>query len=377
MNTKEETSALEKVFDVSEYIEFLNLFLKNQEARILGEVSQFKIHASSGHVYFTIKDKSGSGVLDCIMWKGVYTLCGIKLEVGMEVIVSGHPNIYSPTGRISIISDTVELVGEGALKKAYDALKKKLEEEGAFEESKKRPIPEYIRKIGLITSREGAVIHDFVNNLGKFGFKVLHIDSRVEGQGALKDLRTAIKTMRKKDIEVLVIIRGGGSLESLQAFNNEMLVRDIIKFPVPVIAGIGHEKDVPLLALAADHMTSTPTAAAYLLNHSWKEAYTKIHQVASLLTRIDQKFKLIHAHLDTAWRSVIDHTEKQIERIKEKIMFAEQSIKFNDPSRQLKLGYSIVRRNGKILRSIHNVKIGEELNTQLSDGTIHSRVEKA
>lgn len=377
MNTKEETSALEKVFDVSEYIEFLNLFLKNQEARILGEVSQFKIHASSGHVYFTIKDKSGSGVLDCIMWKGVYTLCGIKLEVGMEVIVSGHPNIYSPTGRISIISDTVELVGEGALKKAYDALKKKLEEEGAFEESKKRPIPEYIRKIGLITSREGAVIHDFVNNLGKFGFKVLHIDSRVEGQGALKDLRTAIKTMRKQDIEVLVIIRGGGSLESLQAFNNEMLVRDIIKFPVPVIAGIGHEKDVPLLALAADHMTSTPTAAAYLLNHSWKEAYTKIHQVASLLTRIDQKFKLIHAHLDTAWSSVIDHTEKQIERIKEKIMFAEQSIKFNDPSRQLKLGYSIVRRNGKILRSIHNVKIGEELNTQLSDGTIHSRVEKA
>lgn len=366
--------ALEKIFTVAEYIEFLNIFFKQQEAKILGEVSQCQI-ASSGHVYFTVKDKSGNGVLDCIMWKSTYLLCGIKLEVGMEIIVSGYPNIYPNTGRFSIIVDAVELVGEGALKKAYDTLKKKLEEEGLFDESRKRPIPEFAHKVGVITSRGGAVIHDFVNNLGKFGFRVLLADSRVEGQTALRDLHAAIQAMRKENIEVLVIIRGGGSLESLQAFNNETLVREIVDFPVPVIAGIGHDKDVPLLALAADCMTSTPTAAAHLLNKSWEEAYAKIHQAAYLMTRMTQEFKRIRADLAIAWSSVADHTEKRLEYLKERLSFAEQSIKLNDPARQLKLGYSIVRHSGKILRSIKGIRRGDELNTQFSDGTIQSRVE--
>lgn len=373
---KEEKQELEKVFSVSEYVELLNIFFKSQEARILGEVSEFKVHGPSGHVYFTVKDKSGKGILDCIMWKGVYALCGIKLEVGMEVIISGHPNIYPSTGQLSVVCDTVELVGEGVLKKAYDALRKKLAEEGIFDESKKRPIPEFVHKIGVVTSREGAVIHDFNNNLGKFGFIVSIIDSRVEGQAALKDLHAAIKTMWKQDIQVLVVIRGGGSLESFQAFNNETLVREIADFPVPVIAGIGHDKDLPLLALAADCVASTPTAAAHILNHSWEEAYAKIHQVAYVLIRIAQEFRRIRADLDVAWSSVIDHTAKQIMEIKEKIVFAEQSIRLNDPARQLKLGYAIVRQNGKILRSVRNVKAGDELSTQLSDGDIQSRVEK-
>lgn len=263
---KEENGILEeKTFTVTEYIESLNFTLKEYKARILGEISEFKV-ASSGHVYFTIKDENGEGVLNCIMWGRTYSLCGIEFEVGMEVVVSGFPSLYAPRGSFSIICDVVELVGEGALKKAYDALKKKLENEGLFDVSKKRPIPEFVQKIGIITSREGAVIHDFLNNLGKFNFQVFLINSRVEGQEALKDLRDAIRTMRKQDIEILVIMRGGGSLESLQAFNNETLVREIASFPVPVIAGIGHDKDVPLLALAADCMVSTPTAVANLLN---------------------------------------------------------------------------------------------------------------
>ena len=371
---EKETSELEKVFSVAEYIEFLNIFLKTQEARILGEVSQCKV-AVSGHVYFTVKDKSGNGVLDCIMWKGTYALCGVKLEVGMEVIVSGHPNIYAGTGRFSIVSDSVELVGEGALKKAYDDLKKKLGDEGVFDAARKRPVPEYVRKIGVITSRGGAVIHDFVNNLGKFGYKVSMIDSRVEGQVALKDLMSAIKTMRKQDIEVLVIIRGGGSLESLQAFNNEALVREIVSFPVPVIAGIGHDQDVPLLALAADHMTSTPTAAAHLMNRSWEEAYARIREAAFLPARVAQEIKRIRADLDLAWTSVFDHAAKGIERIKEQLTFAEQSIKLNDPTRQLALGYSIARKNGKIVRSAREAKAGDKLEVQVADGTIKSRVE--
>ena len=124
----------------------------------------------------------------------------------------------------------------------------------------------------MITSKQGAVIHDFLNNIGKFGFDIKMIDSRVEGQGAVEDLLAAIQTFRKKDIDVLVIIRGGGSMESLMPFNNELLVREVVGFPVPVLVGIGHDKDMPLVALAADRSESTPTAVANLLNESWERA---------------------------------------------------------------------------------------------------------
>ena len=365
----------EKIFTVVEYIGLLNAFFeRQQDVKVVGEISELKRYPS-GHVYFSIKDNDGEGVMNCIIWGRNYDLCGVKLEVGMEIVLMGHPNIYLKTGRFSFIADTVELVGEGALKKAYDELKRKLESEGIFAESKKRKIPEFVQKIGVITYIEGAVIHDFENNLGKFGFKVTIMNSRVEGQAALKDLKAAIKTMRKQDIEVLVIIRGGGSLESLQAFNNEALIKEISTFPVPVIAGIGHDKDVPLLALAADCMVSTPTAAANLLNHSWEDAYARIRQVSYIFTRITQEFKRIGSDLDVSWSSMIDHTAKQIERIKERMMFTEQAMRQNDPVRQLKLGYSIVRKDGNIIRSIHGIKAGDILDTQLSDGNIRSKIE--
>lgn len=365
----------EPIFTIKEFIEFLNLFFSKHKHRIIGEISQFKRQENSGHCYFTVKDKDSGSVMDCIIWSRSYELCGIKLETGMEVILTGRPNIYANTGRFSFVASTVELVGEGALKKAYLELKKKLEEEGIFAESKKRPIPEFAQRIGVITSLQGAVISDFKHNLGKFGFKVSLVDSRVEGQTALDDLHAAIKLMRKQDIEVLVIIRGGGSLESLQAFNNESLVREIANFPIPVIAGIGHDEDVPLMALAADYMTSTPTAAAHLLSQPWEEAYAKVKQVPYLFIRISQEFKRIRADLDTAWSSIIDHTAQDLESIKERMVFAEKSLRLNDPVRQLKLGYSIVRQNDKIIRSTKEVKRGDRLMMQLSDGVLQSKVE--
>lgn len=364
-----------KVFSVSEYIEFLNAFFEKQEYRVLGEISELKF-GQTGHVYFTIKDKIEDAVLDCKMWKNVYDLCGLKLEEGLEVIITGYANIWSKNGRLSLLANAVELVGEGALKKQYDALKRKLEGEGIFDLAKKRNIPEFAQKIGVITSKNGAVIHDFLNNLGRFGFQVIMVDSLVEGQIAVKDLLDSVKTMRKQKIDVLVIIRGGGSLESLQAFSNETLVRAIVDFPVPVIAGIGHDKDVPLLALAADIMTSTPTAAAHILNQSWEQAYAKVQQVPYLLNRIAQEFKRIRVDLDTAWSSIIDHTTDQINSLKEKMVSVEQIIRSNDPVRQLKLGYAIVKYNGKVLRSIRKVGIGEKIITELNDGAIESKIEK-
>lgn len=371
----------ERVFSVAEFIEILNIYFRKEEVRITGEIAELK-RAASGHVYFTLKDKKDGAVLDAIIWSRNYQLCGVALEVGMEVILSGHPNIYPPSGRLSFVADTVELVGEGALKKAYDQLKAKLAAEGIFEPGRKRPLPEFPHRIGVVTSLKGAVIHDFENNLGKFGFKVMVCDTRVEGQAAVKDLLAGVMAMRRlcevggengeRGLDALVIIRGGGSLESLQAFNNESLVRAIVDFPVPVIAGIGHDKDVPLAALAADYMTSTPTAAAHLLNRSWEEAYAKVHQLASVFVRMQQEIKRRFTDLDVAWDRMVDQITRRLEWMSEQIDYTERFVRINDPRRQLKLGYSITRKNGKIVRSVNSFAKGDELETELADGTIKS-----
>jgi exodeoxyribonuclease VII large subunit len=219
---------------------------------------------------------------------------------------------------------------------------------------------------------KGAVIHDFENNLGKFGFRVNVIDSRVEGAQAAQPLLDAIRAMRDQDIEALVIIRGGGSLESLQAFNNEALVREVMAFPVPVIAGIGHDQDVPLMALAADYMTSTPTAAAHLLSRSWEEAYAKVREFAGLLNRFPLELQRVRNALGNTRDGLINAFERSLERAKATIALGAQAVKHNDPAHQLALGYSIARRNGKVVRSTAGLSAGDEISLTVSDGKIDS-----
>ncbi len=263
-----------KLYTVSRFLDLINNNLMALQARIKGEVSGLNIR--SNYLFFDLKDKEDGSTLNCFMRGSDYQLYGISLEAGMEIIIDGFPSVYKPSGRLSMRVSAIELVGEGALKKAYEELKKKLEKEGLFAMERKKAIPELPRKIGLITSETGAVIHDFLNNLGKFGFHIKFMDSRVEGQIAVSDLITAIDYFNGQDIDVLAIIRGGGSLESLQAFNNENLVRKIAECPMPVICGIGHDKDVPLASLVADVAVSTPTAAANFLNKTWEDAVREI-----------------------------------------------------------------------------------------------------
>ncbi len=367
----------DRVFTVGEYIEILNAFFKTQEARITGEISELK-RAASGHVYFTVKDKESGGVLDAIIWSRNYELCGIPLEVGMEVVLAGRPNVYAPSGRLSFVADTVSLVGEGALKKAYDALLKKLEAEGLFAPERKRPLPEYAARIGVVTSMKGAVIHDFLNNLGKFGFRVRAADARVEGQQAITSLMAAVEAMRAEAeagrIEVLAILRGGGSLESLQGFNNEALVRAIVDFPVPVIAGIGHDKDVPLAALAADFMVSTPTAAAHLVSRSWEEAYAKVREFAGLLNRIPLEIERARNAAAAQWEALASRFARALADARATLALAAQAAAHNDPARQLSLGYSIARANGRVVRSVKGRAEGDILELQVKDGSLDAAI---
>ncbi len=387
----------DKIYTVSEFVAVLNEDLKWKKTKIVGEVGEAKA-GPTGHMYFTLKDEKDGAMLSCIMWSSKYRLFGITLEPGKKIVAFGCPNVYPASGRLSFVADTIELAGEGDLKKQYDELKAKLEKEGLFAKENKRSIPKYPHKIGVITSKQGAVIHDFLNNIGKFGFDIKMIDSRVEGQGAVEDLLGAIKTFRKKDIDVLVIIRGGGSMESLMCFNNELLVREIVGFPCPVIAGIGHDKDVPLSALAADVMVSTPTAAANILSESWEQALLFVERLERKILQnyslIFEKFRVAENKLKVSLQNfknnltnkkilLAEYGKKQVlgfnllcDRFKTRLQTTEKLIELNNPERNLRLGYSIALADGKVVRKTSDVKIGQDIILRVSDGQITSEIKK-
>ncbi len=403
---------------VDRYLDGLNASLRRQPSRIIGEVMGLQLYPGRSYLFFSLKDKDSGAVLKCMMWKTDYSLSGVELQEGLEVIVTGVPEIYKPSGSLTFKPKTVELVGEGALKMAYDKLRKALELEGLFAEAKKRALPEFPTTIGVVTSRDGAVIHDFMTNLQRSGYKILLIHSRVEGQLATAELLASIRTFRSKPIDVLVVIRGGGSLESLLPFNNEALVRELATFPVPVIAGIGHDKDVPLAALVADMMASTPTAVTALLNASWQAAR---HSVRLSENRLLGAFRtaLLHAQgeilelqsdVRDGFRSVFDSFEEMeravaggmasvrnailqakkdadrllvdamrdmragILRYRQETALYEGTLSANDPMRQLRLGYSIVRSGGKVLRNAKDAKVGGDVEIRLADGTLETKI---
>jgi len=341
----------------------------------------------------------------------------VALEEGQEIIIDGAPQVWKPTGRLSFKADTIELVGEGALQKAYNDLKKKLEQEGIFAPEKKRILPEFPERIALITSRDGAAIGDFMMNLGRYGFRVTLYHSSVEGMRAVPDLMRALRSVKKKsnEYDMLVIIRGGGSLESLQAFNNESLVRMVAEFPIPVLAGIGHEKDVSLVAMAADQMGSTPTATAKALSESWAQAELQLTRYERNLLNIgaealrttqqqldrervllSQYFEHLQQRLFQLSRRFIQHalslrivfSQKRqllaqwnaslvrvgvrgLETACQQVIRCEHSLQQHHPERLLRLGYSLVYdASGKLIRSVKQAIMGDQLRVRLSDGEI-------
>lgn len=386
----------EKVLSVGDFLATINSCLSNLSANVKGEISSMDIRER--YLFFTIKDATDDSSMNCFMWTRDYELSGIELEEGLEIIAHGTPEIYAKTGRFSFRTDAIELVGEGALKKKYGELKKKLASEGLFDIVRKKALPIYPQKIGLITSKDGAVIHDFQTNLGRFGYKIIFVDSRVEGMMAVKDLISAISYFRDKSVDVLVIIRGGGSLESLQAFNNEALIREIVDFPLPIVCGIGHDKDVPLFSLVVDKAESTPTAVAREINRSWEEAILKINQNESNILNkyqlslsdkkylIDQSMSQIK-HYYQKMLQIFESFNQIIEKVfssftytlkysKDNIDNFVKSLEQNNPERQLKLGYSIMFSAGKVVKSINQVTKNDVLKSKLKDGEIVSIINK-
>lgn len=417
LKVDETFSVKEKIYSVSGFLDIINLSLAKIQIGIKGETSSVDFKK---HTYFSMKDKDDNSIVNCLMWSDDYQMSGINLKEGIEIIVHGYAEVYKPTGKLTFCVSTIELVGEGALKKAYDQLKKKLQDEGLFEKIRKKPIPALPSKIGLITSKTGAVIHDFQSNLGRFGYKVTLYDSRVEGAQAVKDLINAVRYFKDKSIDILVVIRGGGSLESLQPFNNEALIREIADYPIPIMCGIGHDKDVPLFSLVADKAESTPSFVAREINRSWEQAIDQINHYESVILykyssimaynknkienyfhqfnnnyqkifqRISDANQIINNIINTLGHNIrntrikinelakafINSLSTDINHTKEQINHTIKLLQQNNPNRQLKLGYSIIFSNGKVIKSTGQIRKDDILESKLSDGEITSIVEK-
>jgi exodeoxyribonuclease VII large subunit len=385
------------VFSVSEFLDFVNEVLGARDVSVQGEIVGAKPHPTG--FYFSVKDTTGQpALMDCYLSPHAYRGLGFALEDGMVVRLGGIASIYKAKGRFSFRVETVALAGEGSLKKAYEALKKKLTDEGLFE--RKRPLPQFVRRVALITSRTGAVIDDFRRNLAHLGLRVTHADVRVEGAQAPGQIRSALEhfNAHAADYDVLVLIRGGGSMEDLQPFNDEYVVRAVFGSRIPTVVSIGHDRDVPLAQMAADASASTPTATAHLINATWD----RLLQVPMLWQRITAAYEAMCAAAGADVRAsahriavqlarlagrgreyghkvqqMLERVGQRIAVIREQLASAERHLAASSPERLLRLGYSIVAdESGAVIRSSSQLRHGQAVTTQLARGAFISEVKE-
>lgn len=276
-------------------VEQLNLSVKQilegqiGQIWVKGEISNFKAH-TSGHFYFSLKDSKSQ--ISAVMFRGNNSRLKFKPVDGLEVLARGRISVYEPRGSYQIVCDMMEPVGAGALQKAFEQLKMKLKAEGLFESSRKRPIPSYPRHIAIVTSPTGAAIRDILNVLSRRarGIQVTVVPTLVQGEGAAPQICEAFKKATSlENVDVVIIGRGGGSIEDMWCFNDETLARLIAASSVPVISAVGHEIDFTISDFVADLRAPTPSAAAELVSKSSMELVQKISSYERMLMLSIQK----------------------------------------------------------------------------------------
>lgn len=359
---------LEMVFRVGEYLDLVNEMLSQIRPTIEGEVG--RIDRRDRYTFFTLLDDQEEAVLQCFVWEQKLFSSGVKLKEGMKLRVSGYGRTYKRRGTFSFEVTHLGLLGEGAVKQAFEQLKARLEAEGYFSSESKQPIPEYPTKIGLITSKFGDARMDFLTHLGEFGYNIYHCDVRVEGLYAVDDVVGAIRYFNESmpELDVLVITRGGGSWESLQAFNSEQMAKAIRASKIPIVTGIGHENDFTIADWCADIRCSTPTATGKLLSEKWRQAETRLNQwrlqmhKAMKSTLTTDRMQCIHweKHLNQEISLYLGTFEKRLEQSIKSYSAGWQKIKARFETQQL-----LLKQAGKdVARAIKAKRMQLEMSRQ-------------
>lgn len=259
-----------------------------------GEISNFR-PAPSGHLYFTLKDAEAQ--LPVVLFKRQALLLRFRPEDGLHVLVRGRVSVYAQRGQLQLVGETIEPVGAGSLQLAFEQLKERLKAEGLFETGRKRPLPAFPRTVGIITSPTGAVIRDFLNIASRrhSGLNVLVFPASVQGESAAAEVEAALAFANADGlVDVIVLARGGGSLEDLSAFNSERVARAIVESRLPVVSAIGHETDFTIADFVADLRASTPSAAAELITEAQHRIAERVTDQTNRLERA-ARYQLLHA----------------------------------------------------------------------------------
>ncbi len=390
------------VSEITRYIKgMLDTDILLSNVSIQGEISNLKLHYS-GHAYFTLKDEQS--VIKAVMFKSKNIQLNFKLENGMKVIVRGYVSVYEATGQYQIYVDNVKQLGTGDLYIAFEKLKEKLSAEGLFEQNRKKKLPVLPETIAVVTSATGSVIRDIINILSRRfpNFHLILYPVKVQGKGAAEEIAAAISQINKLKLsDVIIVARGGGSLEELWPFNEEITVRSIAASCIPVISAVGHETDFTISDFVADVRAPTPSAAAEIVMPD-KEAVKKIiseqkdriiqammnnlnhkKEVISRLSENQLKMPLIYRlnnnilKCDHLTSILVHNMTVKLQDYKNKINGLTVKLDAMGPLNTLNRGFSLVLndRDNNILKSVNEVLTGDTLNVLLADGTIKAVVQ--
>lgn len=390
------------ILSVGQLVAGLKALLEDQVGRVFvaGEVSNLH-SARSGHVYFTLKDEVGQ--LRAALFRGNASRLRFELEEGLEVVAEAEVSIYAARGDLQLIVRSLEPRGVGALQLAFEQLRKRLQAAGFFEEDRKREIPEYPRRIGLVTSPTSAAVRDVLKVAGRRfpATPILISPTLVQGADAAEEIAKAIERVgHVPGVDVILVVRGGGSLEDLWAFNTEAVARAIADSPVPVVTGVGHETDLTIADLVADLRAPTPSAAAMQslpdgqalsrligrdLGRLFSATRAQIDGHSARLDRLSQVLRarsprarvaLARSRAERAVTAADQAMTRHLDRRRRRLAEAASRLHALSPLGVLGRGYALVRRerDGAILRSATEVGIGERLDVRLASGRVAAEV---
>jgi exodeoxyribonuclease VII large subunit len=390
------------VYSVSELVAGVRELLEVRVGHVLvaGEVSN--VHAAtSGHFYFTLKDSGAQ--LRAVLFRGDARRSRFEPEAGLEVVAQGEMSVYAARGDLQMIVRRLEPRGRGALQVAFEQLRARLEAEGLFDPAARRPLPTLPRRVGVVTSTRGAAIRDVIEVTGiRFpSVPLLVVATRVQGDGAEDEIAAALaRVAEAPDVDVVLLVRGGGSLEDLLPFNTERVARALRACPVPVISGVGHEVDVTIADLAADARAATPSAAAALALPAREELADRLRsdraRLGSALRRTFERASDHHARMHEAlraaspgarvrgWRERWAASERalrvavrrDVERRRAMLDMRMAGLDALSPLAVLGRGYAIARdaETGRIVRSVRDVAAGASLALRVADGEVDATV---
>ena len=391
-----------QVYTVTHLTRQIKELLENSFPRLWveGELSNFKRH-TSGHLYFTLKDENAQ--ISCAMWRFRAGTLPFAPESGMKVLVEGDVQVYEKGGNYQLIIQQIQPAGIGALQLAFEQLKRKLHAEGLFDASHKKPLPAFPERIGVITSPTGAAIRDIISVLTRRfpGIEILLYPVRVQGDGAAQEIAEAIADFnRYGEADLLIVGRGGGSLEDLWAFNEEIVARAIYASGIPIISAVGHEVDYSIADFVADHRAPTPSAAAEIAVRDRREVSGELNYYQEKLATVfrkqidNQRTRLQRIQEGYGFRRPLDMIYQSNQRLDElqrsigaslnyylqlqrsRLEKLEQQLRAINPEAILQRGFSICYKDGEIVKDIAQLEENDPVRIQLAQGWFAAEVQQ-